>query len=137
MSLPVTIRARSTKAAAALVLTATSLTGCVGILPNSNTEQGRKKINEIHSVVYTVKAPFGTKFTYGNGDESFTAQADNFGEWSKEVDVKGIVSVTIDIEADSPGAQVTCDITVDGVSVATGFSNGDGHAVCHGSTSKT
>jgi hypothetical protein len=130
-------RARSAKTVAVLALAAVSLTGCVGILPNTNTEEGRKKITEIHSVVYTVKAPFGTKITYGNGNESFTGQTDNFGEWSETVDVKGIVSVTIDVAADDASQTVTCDITVDDVEVATGFSNGDGHATCHGSTSKT
>lgn len=137
MTFPVIAIARSTKVAALLALTATALTGCVGIMPNSNTEQGRKKLNEIHSVTYKVKAPFGTKLTYGNGRETFTAQTNNFGEWSKEVDVKGIVSVTIDVAADSPESHVTCDISVDNVSVATGFSNGDGHATCHGNTTKT
>lgn len=133
------LRSHATKAMTmgSLLLATMSMTGCVGILPNSNTEAGQKKIDEVHSVVYTVKAPFGTKVTYSNGAESSSGLVNNLGQWTQKSDVKGIVSVTIDATTDSPDSSITCGITVDGVDVATGMSNGDGHAICKGSTSKT
>jgi len=136
---PAKFRAYSAKTmmAASFVLAAVSLTGCVGILPNSNVEAGQKKIDEVHSVVYTVHAPFGAKVTYTNGKESLSGLVNNLGQWSQKVDVQGIESLTIDVTADDVESSITCGITVDGVDVATGMSNGDGHAICKGNTSKT
>jgi hypothetical protein len=125
------LRARSPKVllSALFALGTVSLTGCVGVLPNSNTEVGREKVSEIHSVVYKVKAPFGTKVTYTNGQNVASATTNNLGEWVHTADVKGIVSVTISMPEGDGIAE--CLITVDGTQVAQGMSN------CKGTTSKT
>lgn len=122
-----------------LALAAVSLTGCVGILPNSTTQAGQEKITESHSVVYTVKAPFGSKITYTDGKDAFSGSTNNLGEWTKTVDVKGIKGVSVTVTSEDSDKTATCLITVDGTQVATGMSGVgiDNRAVCKGSTSKT
>lgn len=126
------VRTRSAKVifSALMTLGAITMTGCVGIMPNSATEEGRKKVSEVHSVVYTVKAPFGTKITYTDGANTATGTTNNLGEWVETVDVTGIVGVSITVD-ESAGDSATCLITVDGTQVAMGMSK------CKGSTSKT
>lgn len=128
-----------TATGAFLALAAVSLTGCVGIMPNSNTQAGQQKITESHSVVYTVKAPFGSKITYTNGKETLSGVANNLGEWTKTVDVKGITGVSVTVVSEDSNQTATCVITVDGTQVSTGMSGAgtDNSAVCKGSTSKT
>ena len=141
MSFSERFRAHSVKIATTgiMALGAVSLTGCVGIMPNSNTQAGQQKITESHSVVYTVKAPFGSKITYTNGKETLTGTANNLGEWTKTVDVKGITSVAVTVVSEDSNQTATCLITVDGTQVSTGMSGvgTDNSAVCKGSTSKT
>ena len=116
-----------------------ALTGCVGILPNSNTEAGREKLNEVHSVEYTVEAPFGSTVTYSDGTNTMTAKTDNTGSWTETLDVQGITSVTVSVVSADGDATATCDITVDGSKVATGMSavGVTEEAMCKASTSKT
>ena len=126
---------------AAFMLTAVAvpLTGCIGLIPNSNTQVAQQKVSESHAVVYTVEAPFGSEVTYTEGPDTLTGIADNFGHWTQTADVKGISKVTISVTSADGEKPATCSITVDGTVVSTGMSvpGATDTAQCSGSTSKS
>ena len=129
---------RSVASFVVMSVSALSLTGCVGILPNSNTKAGEKLIHGAHKVVYSVEAPHGSVIKYSYGDTQLTAKANNLGKWSKEVGVEGIqkLEITVTVEGE---VTATCNITVDGTSVSTAnsLSGISESAHCKGTTTKT
>lgn len=128
---------RSIASAAVIGVGLVSLTGCVGLLPNSNTKAGEKLIHGGHKVVYSVQAPHGSKITYSQGSQQFTDQTSNFNRWTEEDNVEGIQRLELTVSVED-GANATCTITVDGVTVSTANSMpgvNDG-AHCTGTTTK-